>query len=377
MRSWGVASILVFALVGHRAVAEPIDVSATTATGDTSIDTQSLGYGALPGGLRAASAETLPAGTFGFGAIGGYGTRRALLSPDHKLDSGIGDLALSYAPINAITLALSFDGRIDRHQGRLPKVDMAYVGGPHLLARIATSFGRIRIGGQLGVYLPGQEAPSIVPEATTVDVRGLLSIKAGASTVSVGVGFRYDNTAKSAKSAAVPDPMMFRADIAAEDRVSLGISDFDAVIAGLHVVVPIGRVFVGLETSADVFVGSGALGPILRAGGNVGIHLGAGWSAYAFAQAAHVPSIDYNDVDAATAKLIPYEPTVTTGVGVTGVLGGRAKSTRHIAEPVLGAKSAQPDKIKPLESTTQAVVVGSVPRAVRACSASAKCMAIP
>ena len=349
MRSWGIASILVFA---SSAAAEPTDLSATTAADNPASAAKSIGYAALPGGLRAPSADTLPAGTFAVSAIGGYGVRHALLSADHTLQTGVGDFALAYAPAKALTIALSFDGRIDKHVGSSPIIDHAYVGGPHLLARLATSRGNVRVGGQLGIYLPGSEAPSIVPGATTVDARGLFSIKLGAATLSLAAGFRYDNTSKSV------DPEL-RADMSSEDRVSLGISDFHALLGSIHAMIPIGKAFIGLETSADVFVGAGALGPIIRGGGTFGVHLGSAWSAFAFAQAAKVPSIDHTDAMAATtAKLIAYEPALTSGVGVAAQFGGRTRATKP--RVVVAPPPITPDKPKPVERTTRAVVVGSV-----------------
>ncbi|MEO8706679.1 MAG: carboxypeptidase regulatory-like domain-containing protein [Kofleriaceae bacterium] len=265
--------------------------------------------------MHAPSADALPAGTFTLGAVGGYGFRNKLLSEDHKLTRGIGDLAFAYAPISSLVIALSFDGRYDKHTGFATEGDDGYVGDPRLLVRLARAFGRIHAGAQLGIWVPGNDAPSISLGATTVEARGLLSIKAGAGSVNLSAGFRLDNSAESA-----PDSATFTA----EDKVSLGVSDFHAAVASLGFAYPAGKAFVGVEASTDVFVGSGAPGPIIRGGATAGFHLTSHWSVFAFASVAKVPSLDFDDVMNNTVTLIPYEPLFTGGLGITGRFGGRA-----------------------------------------------------
>src|SRR5215475_1484478 len=69
---------------------------------------QRIGYGALPGGLHVAAAETLPAGTVELGLLSGFGYRKGLLSTDHTFDRAIGDIAIAYAPLANLAIALSF-----------------------------------------------------------------------------------------------------------------------------------------------------------------------------------------------------------------------------------------------------------------------------
>jgi hypothetical protein len=290
---------------------------ALVTTSSAHADPPALGYGALPGGLHAPSAETLAAGTFGASVIGGYGRRTKLLAAEHKLTRSLGELAFAYAPTGALSLALSFDGRYDKHTGGLtPGGDDGYVGDPHLLARYATRRGTIAFGAQLGVRVPGKDAPSVALGATTLDVRALAELPIGPVRVALDAGFRLDNSAKS-----IDDAELGR--LSVEDRISLGVSDFHAVVAGVHVAIPIGRAaFAGGEASADVFVGGGSPDPILRAGGLVGTRLGDTWQVYAFVEAARVPSID-----AAMAPLVPYEPAVTGGLGIAARFGGRGVRT--------------------------------------------------
>ncbi|HEX3762407.1 MAG TPA: hypothetical protein VHW23_27085, partial [Kofleriaceae bacterium] len=297
--------------------ASPADVAPADADDAAPRPPQHIGYGALPGGIHVATAESLPAGTAELGLLSGFGYRKGLLAANHTMDRAIGDIAVGYAPVANLSIALSFDGRYDRHQG-LAMPDDGYVGDPHLLVRYAAPSGRLSFGGQIGVWVPGKNAPSIAASATSVDLQGLLSIDAGFGLLTASAGFRFDNSASS-----VDQP----GKLSTADQVSLGVSDYNAALAGLSLRIPISdRTYVSLEGSADVFVGSGAPGPILRGGGLFGVAVNDAVSVIAYVEGAKVPGLNYSDVmhDMAV-KLIPYEPVITGGLGLEARFGGRPK----------------------------------------------------
>jgi len=336
------------ALVGS-AHAQPADSPADG--GDTGPDRaaprppQRIGYGALPGGLHVAAAEALPAGTVELGLLSGFGYRKGLLSASHAFDRAIGDLAVAYAPVAGLAIAVSLDGRYDHHAGP-GTTDDGYVGDPHLLVRFAAPSGRIALGGQLGLWVPGKNFPSIAPSATSVDARALLSIDAGFGLVTVNAGFRYDNSAKS-----VDQPT----GLSAADQVSLGVSSFSAALAGVSLRIPINdRAYVALEGSADVFVGAGAPGPILRGGGLFGIAVNDAVSVIAYVEGAKVPGLSYGDVmQNNRVTLVPYEPVITGGLGLQARFGGArppAPTTRIV-------RNARPMPVTVLET---ADVTGTV-----------------
>lgn len=291
---------------------------------------QGIGYGAMPGGLHVATAEISPRGTVELTAVSGFGFRDGLLESDHTFERALGGFAVAYAPLPQLMLGLSLDGRYDKHEGLAAMNDDGYVGAPHLLARFGSSRGRVVLGGQLGVWVPGKDAPSVAAPAISVDARGLLSIDAGFGTLSINAGFRLDNSARS-----VDDP----GSLSVADRVSLGVSDFHAAIGGLSLRVPAGsRAYVALEGSADVFVGSGAPGPILRGGVQAGISISDAFSIVGFVEAAKVPGLTASDVMAGNIVLIPYEPAITGGLGLQARFGGRAVAPA--ASPIV--KNARP-----------------------------------
>ncbi len=327
-RWWGLGTILITVVASSVASAQPADVPASATEPDEPAPAAAIGYGAMPGGLHAPAAVTLPKGAVEVAMLGGFGQRGGLLGTGTKLDRGIGNIAIGFAPHELITIALSLDGRYDKHS---PGSDDGYVGDPHLLVRAAKAAGNLRFGGQLGIWVPGKDAPSVAGSAISVDARALLSLKAGPGLLSFSAGFRLDNSAKSA------DPMK----LSVQDRVSLGVSEFHAVLAGASLSVPSGKLFFGAEASVDVFVGKGntptgstmahdAPGPLVRFGANAGYHITPEWSVLVFVEGAKVPHISAAELAANDVRLIAYEPTVTGGLGISGQFGGPKKTSNNI-----------------------------------------------
>lgn len=302
------------------AAASPVDEGGAPA--------QAIGYGAMPGGLHAPTAETLPEGAVQISTRTGLGRRTGLLGPDHKFNRAIGDLAFAYGATSNLSVGIALDGRYDRHWGVAPSGDDGYVGDPRLIVRAAKNTGSVAFGGQLGVWLPGKDAPSVAGSAISVDARLLVSLPAGPGLLSFSGGFRLDNSVKS-----VDNPMR----LSLPDRVSLGVSDYHAVFGSAQLRIPVGaKAWLGAEGSLDAFVG----GPpevtgtevaraelarsklLLRGGLTVGVHLTDTISGLVFFEAAKVPGINLAQVMDGNIPLVPYEPIVTGGIGLQARFGG-------------------------------------------------------
>jgi hypothetical protein len=186
----------------------------------------------------------------------------------------------------------------------------------------------VKAGGQLTVLVPGKDAPSVAGSAISVEARGLLTIAAGPGAFSLSAGFRLDNSAKSVVDDNGDDN---RTLLSAEDRVSLGVSDFNALVAGAYFHVPVGKkAYLGFEGSLDLFLGKDdqmpahdAPSPILRLGAIGGYHLNDQWSLFGFMQASKGPKIGDAATTAGDIILVPYEPAFTAGVAVTAHFGGK------------------------------------------------------
>jgi len=309
------AVLATFALPAAARAEDPPDrlAASAAAPGGEVAPPSHIGYGAMPGAIHVPSAETLPPGTAVLGVISGYGYRSGLVGADHTMNRAIGQIAAAYAPLAGLLVGLSLDGRYDRHTIG-DTTDSNYVGDPHLLARYAVPLGQLAIGAQLGIWLPGKNAPSIAGSATSVDARVVATYDAGPAVLSAAAGFRLDNSAKS-----VDDPEH----LSLADRASLGASDHHAVLAGVSARVPLGpRLYLGAEGSADVFVGHDAPGGIYRAGAMLGFAVNDALSIVGYAEGAKVPRLAFRDAERMDLVLVPYEPTITGGVAVQARFGG-------------------------------------------------------
>ena len=364
MRRWGLASFLSVLLLPLGVSAQEAEVVGEAPADDNSAPNQSIAYGAMPGGLHAPSAETLPKGAIQISTLSGIGRRTGLLGPDHKFNRAIGDLAFAYGVLDILSIGLSLDGRYDRHWGLAPTGDDGYVGDPHLIIRAGKSTGSLILGGQLGVWVPGKDAPSVAGSAISVDARVLVSLPAGPGLLSFSGGFRFDNSVKS-----VDDPMK----LSLQDRVSLGVSDYNAAFGAVQLNVPIGQLWVAPEASLDVFIG-GPPDPdpttmeikraslarstlIFRGGLTAGYHITDQFSALVFLEAAKVPGINTAQVLDANIPLIPYEPMISGGIGLQARFGVTKKDS-----PFVGRECERriPPDCPDIKVTIYTIVTGKV-----------------
>jgi hypothetical protein len=340
-RRWGLEAIVFALVVPLTASAQEAGVTAGVRPEPAAGGSQAVVYGAMPGGLHAQTAETLPKGAIEVSTLTGWGRRSGLLGPDHTFNRGVGDLAIAFGATDYLSIGLSLDGRYDKHAGAVGDAtknemstvpaagDDGYVGDPHLIIRAAKRSGSLLFGGQLGVWVPGKDAPSIAGSAISIDARALVSLPAGPGLLSFSGGFRLDNSANS-----VDEPMR----LSLPDRVSLGVSDYHALFGAAQLRIPAGKAWVGIEGSLDAFVGgppSAEAGEVQRAelarsklivrGGVVGGYfITERYSAIAFFEAAKVPGVNDAQIDDDNIPLVPYEPVFTAGIGFQARFGAKS-----------------------------------------------------
>ena len=316
-----------------------------------------IGYGALPGGINVASAETLPHGSIVVGTLDGFGQRTGLLGSDEKMLRLSGDLAAAYGITDLISVALSLDGRYDRHTGGNPSPDDGFVGDPHILVRGALPAGSARVGAQIGIWIPGRNAPSVAGSAISVDLRGLVSLPVGPATLSFEGGFQLDNSANS-----VSDPSQ----LSLADRTSLGVSDFNEAYGGANVTVPFGPAWIDGEVMVDAFVGSAPTTPghaslddgtlTIRGGVSAGYHFTDALSGLVFVQLAKSPYITNAQITAESIPLVPYEPTYMVGIGLSGRFGGPEHATTQVKDCAYTAEGCPAVEVPILADITGSVV---------------------
>jgi hypothetical protein len=211
--------------------------------------------GTSASGLRGLAYTALPlsAKELNLSASAGYGFTEAFNSAAGVTHRGQAGLGVSVAPLPWLAFALRFDGRLEAHPDDAGKSHSAGFGDPRLFARAGRALTpELSVGGELTLWLPGTDAPSIEWKAATVDARGLIAFTPNASPwVLLGaLGFRLDNSAEAA-----PDLRRLRVG----DRISLGLSASDAALlaVGLARKLDSTKEVFG-ELSTDVLVGTHA-----------------------------------------------------------------------------------------------------------------------
>ena len=333
MRLVPVFVVSVVALHGTAAWAQPTADSPTPEpASESSIHVGSIGVAAMPGGLHVAAAALSPKGTLSMYGVAGYGRRGGLLGGKHVLNRFTGSVAISYAPLDGLMIGFETDGRLDKHSG-IGAAEQGLVGDPRLFLRGSKTLRAVALGAQLSVLIPGKDAPSFVFPATTVEARALASFAAGPATVSVNAGFRLDRTYKSLVDAD-GDPVS-QDSFVREDQVSLGISKYNAGVAGVHAYIPFGKAYIGAEGSADFFIGSETgkekPGPTIRGGLSGGYQLADRISAFAYVEGSKIGKISLAANAANLIPLVPYETTFTVGLGVLASFGGPSGSDKKFS----------------------------------------------
>ncbi|MEM9194616.1 MAG: carboxypeptidase regulatory-like domain-containing protein [Myxococcota bacterium] len=180
---------------------------------------------------------------------GGVGITESVLDADDSHTRLSGRLAASVQPVDFISVALQFDGRYDTHSVG-SESDDGLVGDPRLILRGQYDLGGASIGAQATVWIPGSDAPSLVFEATTVDLVAMAGFDVSPDfTLGLNAGFRIDQSAESAPDANRLSP---------SDRISLGVSDSNAVLLGAGGAFRTGPVQIYADWTWDLLIGDAA-----------------------------------------------------------------------------------------------------------------------
>lgn len=186
-------------------------------------------------------------------ATTGYGYTESLgrvSGAHHRL---LGTVGAGFAPLPWLALGLALDGRIDIHPSDELGKNTTGTGNPRLSARAGRALPKdFSVGGELSLWVPGQNAPSFDAKATTLDLKALAAWapRKQAFTLVSNVGFRIDSSANSA-----PDLSRTRPG----DRVALGLSDSHALLAGVGGAYQVDKdIQVFGELTANVLFGSKA-----------------------------------------------------------------------------------------------------------------------
>lgn len=203
----------------------------------------------LPGVVRAPIVG-LPTPRLALAVDAGYGFTEAQADEGahHRL---MGQLGVGLAPLEWLELGVRAQGRHDRHPDDGMGADSGTTTDLALLARGGGDVGSgFRLGGDLGARFPGSESIGDSLSSPAIDARALFAWAHGSGAHLAGfAGYRLDQTEGVAQ-----ESDRYRLG----DRIALGASEFDAVLVGVGVVVPVSSAELLAELSGDVLVGSGA-----------------------------------------------------------------------------------------------------------------------
>ena len=181
----------------------------------------------------------------------GFGVTESVLRQDdshRRVTAGIGAGVFRKSGWG---FALRADGRLDIHSEQ-GQTDGGLVGDPRAMLRFAHRLGDLwAVGGQVGLWLPGSDAPSLKLKATTPEA--LLLLSAGGAErpwrVSLNLGGRYDRSGQSIDDAER---------LSGSDWISLGVSDSSALLAGVGLEQRVGATTLLAEFTWDALLGSDA-----------------------------------------------------------------------------------------------------------------------
>ena len=232
---------LTAALVGVSPATLAAEPDATRGVGDTSLG--------LPGVVRA-PVVGVTAPRLALAADGGYAYTESQDSEGahHRI---VGQLGIGVAPYEWLEFGLAALMRHDRHPDDGMGKDTGTNSSASLVARAGNAVGSgFRLGADLAATFPGSEKLADSFKSPALDARLLFGWGVPDSLRLAGfAGYRFDWTEGVAK-----DRDRYRLG----DRLALGASEFDAVLAGLGASVPLGTTELLAEVSGDILVGSGA-----------------------------------------------------------------------------------------------------------------------
>jgi hypothetical protein len=227
-------------------------------------------------------------------------------------------------------------GRYDLHPRDVRGVDDGFLVEPEISARLAWRLGALGVGFEAAAWVPGGPDLGTSFSALSADGRVLVSGQASALVLAGYAGYRLDRSAKAAGDASR---------LRVGDRSALGVSDYDAMLAGFGVGYPFGETLLFGAVAAQLLLGSPKLAAspvwltlgVRRPVGPPGLSAELSFEALASAR----PDV------AVGAPLFPIEPRVSLHFGASYRFG-RAPT----AEVVVSAPPPAPPPPLPPKPTS-------------------------
>ncbi len=290
---------------------------------------------ALPGLHRVPSATTHAPGAAFIGF--GYGTASSVFGTGDNHHRASAEVAASVGIRPWLALGLQLSGRYDLHTGIVAtdmvdpanedeSSDDGFVGDPRLVVSAQRVLApSVYVGGRMSVWMPGNQAPSLVLSATTLEMRSSVSyVPTAASWRLHGLaGYVLDRTDRATDDT----EQLSRA-----DRLSLGVSESNAVLLGVGASFRRGGAEFLAEWTWDVMIGADAP-PLATSPHRIAMGARMALSHNLTAQAIAEVNMARLPTAADGEPLVRFEPRVTMQAGLHYRFGGdRRTSSRPGAE---------------------------------------------
>jgi hypothetical protein len=237
-----------------------------------------------------------------------------------------GTLAVDGRPLPWLGLGLRLDGRYDKHQSNMLGNDDGWIGDPRVFVRADSALGStLRVGGRIGIWLPGRAAPSLELAAITPEASGALTWAPGGVPLwlTANAGYRINRSTRTATDAAM---------LSANDRLGLEMSAFDQALVGLAAAYGAGRAQGFAELSGELMVGAGSprlTESPMRAGAGVRFAITREVRLEAEAEAA----VSARPTLSQSGPLLPIPPRAAVWLGLAYRFGGSEPPAAHPAPP--------------------------------------------
>lgn len=204
---------------------------------------------ALPGLVHIRLAEERPRGA-AVRAGGGYGLTESIEGAGSMHHRAFGTVAISGQPLRWLGVGAQVDARADRHPQDLDPTAGGREAHGSVEVRAAHALANgLGVGALLSTTVFGRVGGG--PAAAAVELGGLVTRRSGAFLLAGELGYRIDRSANAIRPGQV---------FGSSDRLSLGVSSFDAVLLRIAGSYTRGDSELFVEYALDALVGRGAPG---------------------------------------------------------------------------------------------------------------------
>jgi hypothetical protein len=187
-----------------------------------------------------------------FAGFFGYGYTEGIFGDEDRHHRIPMALSVSYRPLSWLALGYTHEIRYDRQQGGADDGDDGWVLEPRIRLRggWVSSFG-LRLGAEVDLWLPASDSQAAMGAGASFDATALFAYQPGELPLIIAgqAGFRLDRSAVGASNADA---------LSLADRLTLGVSDSNALLVGLGVTWLLGPVELLGEWTWDVNLGDEA-----------------------------------------------------------------------------------------------------------------------